>query len=143
MRRAWLRRTVDLDDVAVGIQEEELGEAGRAVSSDHDTHRVILGRVFAKTVGCQCGEGRVEIIGPKSKMGIGAVDVAGPEGAERRNGQMHLQGAASEPGAGVPKSWTFDDRETEQLLIKGKRPREIGDDDINVVKRELSHRQRW
>ena len=28
VRRAWLRRTVDLDDVAVGIEQEELGETG-------------------------------------------------------------------------------------------------------------------
>jgi hypothetical protein len=29
-RRKWLRRAVDLDDVAVGIEEEELGETGGA-----------------------------------------------------------------------------------------------------------------
>jgi hypothetical protein len=43
---AGLRRAVDLDDVAVGIEEEELGETGQAIAADHDTHRVILRRVF-------------------------------------------------------------------------------------------------
>ena len=31
----------------------------------------------------------------------------------------------------------FDDCEAEQLLIEGERPREIGDDDINVMERKL------
>ena len=55
---------------------------------------------------------------------------------------MHLQGAAGEPGAGVFERWTLDDREAKQTLIKGERPRQIGDDDINVVERKLSHRRR-
>ena len=137
-----LRRAVDLDDVAVGIEEEELGETGGAVAADHDTHRVVLRRVFAKTVGSQRGEGALEIIGAESKMAIGAVDVAGPEGAGRIKGQMHLQGAAGEPGADVLEGRPLDDREAEQVLIEGERPREIGDDDINVVERKLSHRRR-
>ena len=31
-----LRRAVDLDDVAVGIEQEELGETGGTVAADHD-----------------------------------------------------------------------------------------------------------
>ena len=54
---------------------------------------------FAKTVGSQRGERTVEIIGAEGKMGISAVDVAGPEGARGIEGQMHLQGATGEPGA--------------------------------------------
>ena len=137
-----LRRAVDLDNVSVGIEEEELGETGRAVATDHDTHRVVLRRVFAKTVGSQRGEGAIEIIGAESKMAIGAVDVAGPEGAGRINGQMHLQGAAGEPIADALEGRPFHDCEAEQLLIEGERPREIGDDDINVMKRKLSHGRR-
>ncbi|MGB9277832.1 MAG: hypothetical protein WCC08_21645, partial [Terrimicrobiaceae bacterium] len=44
--------------------------------------------VFAKTAGSQRGEGAVEIIGAESKMAIVAVDIAGPEGAGRINGQI-------------------------------------------------------
>jgi hypothetical protein len=95
------------------------------------------GRIFSKAV----SEGAVEIIGAESEMGIGAVDVAGSEGAGRMNGQMHLQGAAGEPSASVLERWTLDGREAKQLLIEGKRSREIGDDDINVVKREQNHRR--
>ncbi len=62
-RAAMLRRAVDFDDVSVGIEDEELGKTGGAVAADHDTHRVVLRRVFAKTVGSQRGEGAVEIIG--------------------------------------------------------------------------------
>ena len=75
-------------------------------------------------------------------MVISAVDVAGPKGAGRMKGQMHLQGAAGEPGAGVLERRPLDDREAEQFLIEGERPREIADDDINVVERKLSHRRR-
>ena len=71
MRRGWLRRAVDLDDVAVGIEEVELGETGRAVAADKNTQRVILRRVFAKTAGSQRGEGAVEIVSAESKMAIG------------------------------------------------------------------------
>ena len=74
-----LRCAVDLDDVAVGIEQEELGETGGAVAADDNTHRVVLRRVFPKTVGNQCGKGAVEIFGAEGKMAIGAVDVAGPE----------------------------------------------------------------
>jgi hypothetical protein len=35
-------------------------------------------------------------------MAIVPVNVPGPEGAERINDQMHLQGTAGEPGAGGP-----------------------------------------
>ena len=41
---------------------------------DHDTHRVVLRCVFAKTVDSQHGDGAVEIIGAESKMAIRAVD---------------------------------------------------------------------
>jgi len=108
---AWLRRAVDLDDVAVGIEEEELGETSWTVAADQDTHRVVLRRVFAKTVGSQRGEGAVEIIGAESKMAIGAVDVACAEGAGRIKGQMHLQRAAGEPGAGALEGRTLNNGE--------------------------------
>jgi hypothetical protein len=49
VRRGWLHRAVDLDDVAVRIEEEELGVTGRVVAADKKTHRVVLRRVFAKT----------------------------------------------------------------------------------------------
>ena len=62
-------------------------ETGRAVATDHDTHRVVLRRVFAKTTGSQRGEDAIEIIGSESKMAIGSVDIAGPEGAGRIKGQ--------------------------------------------------------
>jgi hypothetical protein len=142
VRRGWLRRAVDLDDVAIRIEEEELGVTGRAVAADKNTHRVVLRRVFAKTAGSQRGEGVVEIISAESKMAIVVIDVAGPEGAGRINGQMQLQGAAGEPGADALEGRPFHDCETEQLLIEGERPREIGDDDINVVERKLSHGRR-
>ena len=76
------RRAVDLDDIAVWIEQVKLGETGRAIATDHDTHRVVLRRVFAKTVGSQSGERAVKIIGTESKMTIAAVDVASPEGAD-------------------------------------------------------------
>jgi hypothetical protein len=90
VRRGWLRRAVDLDDVAIRIEEEELGVTGRAVAADKNTKRVILRRVFAKTAGSQRGEGVVEIISAESKMAIVVIDIAGPEGAGRINGQMQL-----------------------------------------------------
>ena len=34
---------------------------------------------------------------------------------------------------------TLDHLEAKQLLIEGEHPREIGDDDTNVVERKLSH----
>jgi hypothetical protein len=136
---ASLRCAVDLDDVAVGIEEEELGETGGTVAANHDTHRIVLRPVFAKTVGSQRGERSIEIIGAESKMGIVAVDVPGPEGARRIESQMHLQGAAGEPGADALERRPLDYREAKQLLIEGERTREIGDDDINVVERKLSH----
>jgi hypothetical protein len=138
----WLRRAVDLDDVTVRIEEEELGVTGRAVAADKNTHRVVLRRVFPKTAGSQRGEGVVEIISAESKMAIIVIDVAGPEGAGRINGQMQLQRAAAEPGADALEGRPFHDCETEQLLIEGERPREIGDDDINVVEHKLSHGRR-
>jgi len=128
VRRAWLRRAVDLDDVAIGIELEELGETGEPVPADHDTRRVVLRRVLAKTVGSQRGEGLVEIVGAESKMTIVAVDLAGPEGAGRIESQMHLQGAAGKPGTDALERRPLDNGEAKQLLIKGERPREIGDD---------------
>jgi hypothetical protein len=53
------------------------------VAPDDDTHRVVLRRVFAKTVEGQRGERSLEIIGAESKMGISAVNVAGSEGTWR------------------------------------------------------------
>ena len=50
-----------------GSKEEELGETGGAVAADHDTHRVVLRRVFAKTVGSQRGEDAVESSVRKAK----------------------------------------------------------------------------
>jgi hypothetical protein len=125
--------------VPVGIEQEELGEIGRTVAPDHDTHRVVLRGVFAKTVGSQRGERALEIIGAESKMAIGAVDVAGPEGAGRIESQMHLQRAAGEPGAAGLESRAIDDCEAKQVLIEGERPREIGDNDTNVMEAKLSH----
>lgn len=75
-------------------------------------------------------------------MAIVAVDVAGPEGAGRIEDQMHLQGAAGEPGADALERRPLHDREAEQVLIEGERAREIGDDERNVVERKLSHRRR-
>ena len=80
---AWLWRSVDLDDVAVGIKQEKLRETGGTVAADHDTHRIVLHRVFAKTVGSHRSEGAVKVIGAKSEMTIGTVNVAGSEGARR------------------------------------------------------------
>jgi hypothetical protein len=142
VRRGWLRRAVDLDDVTVRIKEEELGVTGRAVATDKNTHRVVLRRVFAKTAGSQRGESVVEIISAESKMAIVVINVAGPEGAERMNGQMQLQGAGVEPSADGLEGRPFHDCEAQQLLIESERPREIGDDDINVVERKLSHGRR-
>jgi hypothetical protein len=62
-----LRGAVDLDNVAVWIEEEELRETGGAVAADHYAHRVVLRRVFAKTVGGQHVEGALEIISAKAK----------------------------------------------------------------------------
>ena len=102
-------------------------------------HRVVLRRVFAKTVGSQRGEGAVEIICMESKMAIGAVDFARPEGAGRIEAQMHLQGAAGKPGTVALEGRTLNNGEAKHLLIEGERPWKIGDDDINVVERKLSH----
>jgi hypothetical protein len=98
-----LRRAVDLDNIAIGIEQVELRETRGTVAADHDTHRIVLRRIFAKSVGCQRGEGAVEIIGAEGKMAIGAIDVLGPEGARRMESQMHLQGAAGEPGTTLLK----------------------------------------
>jgi hypothetical protein len=54
---------------------------------------------------------------------------------------MHLQGAAGELGADVLEGRTLHVREAKQVLIEGERPRQIGDDEINVVERKLSHRR--
>jgi len=121
--QAWLWRAIDLDDVAVGIEEEELRVTGGAVAADHDTHWVVLRRVFAKTVDSQRGERAVEIIGAESKMAIGGGDVAGPEGTDRIDGQMDLQVAAGEPGAAALERRAFNDPEAEKVLIEGERPR--------------------
>ena len=75
-------------------------------------------------------------------MAIGAVDVAGPEGAGRIKGQMHLQGTAGEPGAGALEGRPLHDPEAKQVLIEGERPWQIGDDEINMVERKLSHGRR-
>jgi hypothetical protein len=56
--------------------------------------------------------------------------------------QMHLQGAACEPGADILEGRSLHDREAEQVLIEGERPGEIGDDERNVVEHKLSHRRR-
>ena len=140
--RGMLWRAVDLDDVAVGIEEEELRKTGGPVAADHDTHRVILRRVFAKTVGSQRGERAFEIISAESKMAIRAVDVAGPERTGRIKGQMHLQGTAGEPGAGALKGRPLNDPEAEQILIECERPRQVGDDEINMVERKPGHGRR-
>jgi hypothetical protein len=113
-----------------------LGEPGGSVAPDHDTHRVVLRRVF------QHGERTLEIIGAEGKMGISAVDVAGPEGTGRIEGQMHLQVAAGELGAGTLEGRPFNNPEAEKVLIEGERPREIGNDEINMVERKLSHGRR-
>ena len=104
-------------------------KTGGAVAADHDTHRVVFRRVFAKTVGSQHGERAVEIIGAESKMAILTVDFPGPEGAGRIEGQMHLEGTAGEPGANALEGRPLNDREAEQVLIEGARPQEIGDDE--------------
>jgi hypothetical protein len=51
VRRVWLGRAVDLYDVAIGIEEEDLGKTGGSGSADDETHRVVLRCIFAKTVG--------------------------------------------------------------------------------------------
>ena len=106
-----------------------MGKPGGSVAPDHDTHRVVLCRVFAKTVDSQRVEGALEIIGAEGKMAIVIVDVADPEGARRIDSQMHLQLAAGEPGAGDLERRPHNGREAEQLLIERERPREIGDDE--------------
>jgi hypothetical protein len=68
--------------------EVELEETGEAVAADHDTHRVVLRRVFAKTVSSQRGEGAVEIIGAESQMAIVVIDLAGP-GRSRADGRSN------------------------------------------------------
>ena len=135
--RLW--RAVDLDDVAVGIEDKELGKTGGSAAADHDTHRIVLRRVFAKTVDSQSCERTVEIIGAEGKMGVSAVDVAGPERPGRIEGQMHLHVAAGEPGAGALEGRPFNDPEAEKVLIESERPREIGNNEINMVERKLSH----
>ena len=57
----------------------------------------------------------------------------------RIEGQMHLQGAAGEPGAGALEGRPLNDPEAEKILIEGERPRQIGNDEINMVERKLSH----
>ena len=84
----------------------------------------------------------VEIIGAERKMAIVIVDVADPEGARRIDSQMHLQVAAGEPAAGDLERRPLNGREAEHLLIEREGPREIGDDDRNMVERKLSHRRR-
>ena len=108
----------------------------------NDAHRVVLRRVFPKTAGIQLDDGAVEIIGAQGKMAIVIVDVADPEGARRIDSQMHLQVAAGEPAAGYLERRPLNGREAEHLLIERERPREIGDDDRNMVERKLSHRRR-
>jgi len=76
-----------------------LGKPGGSVTPDHDTHRVR--RLFAKAVDSQRGESAVEIIGAEREMRISTVNVSGSEGTLRIEGQMHLQVAATEPGAGT------------------------------------------
>ena len=67
----------------------------------------------------------------------------------RRDGPagFPLRGAAGEPGAGALEGRLLNDPEAEKVLIKGERPREIGNDEINMVERKLSHRRatitRW
>ena len=73
-------------------------------------------------------------------MTIRGDDVAGPEGPGRIEGQMDLQVAAGEPGAGTLEGRPFNDPEAEKVLIEGERPREIGHDEINMVERKLSHK---
>ena len=65
--RERLRCAIDLDNVAIGIKQKELGKTGGAIATDHDSHRVIFRRVFAKTVGNQCGERAMEIFGAEAK----------------------------------------------------------------------------
>jgi hypothetical protein len=55
--------------------------------------------------------------------------------------QMHLQGAAAEPGADVLEGRPLHDCKAEQVLIERERPREISNDERKVVKRKLSHRR--
>ena len=45
---------------------------------------------------------------------------------------MHLQGAAGEPGADALDRRPLDNFKAKQFLIEGERPREIGNDDVNV-----------
>ena len=59
-------------------------------------------------------------MGAESKMAIRAVDVAGPEGTWQIKGQMHLQGAAGEPGADALEGWPLNDPEAEKVLIEGR-----------------------
>ena len=120
-RQLW--RAVDLDDVAVGIEDEELGKPGGSVTPDHDTHRVVLRRLFAKAVDSQRGESAVEIIGAEREMRISTVNVSGSEGTLRIEGQMHLQVAATEPGAGALEGRPLNDPEAEKILIESGRPR--------------------
>jgi hypothetical protein len=47
VRRGWLRRAVDLDDVAVGIEEVELGVPAGLLRRKKTRIRVVLRRVFA------------------------------------------------------------------------------------------------
>jgi hypothetical protein len=61
----------------------------------------------------------VEIIGAESKMAIVVVDFASPEGAGRIEDQMHLQGAAGEPGAGALEGRPpLHHHEAEQVVIE-------------------------
>jgi hypothetical protein len=119
--RDRLRRPIDLDDVAIGIKQKQLWKTGRTIATHHDSHRIVLRCVFAKTIGYQSGESALEIVRAESKMIISAIDVARPKGAGRMKGQTHLQGAASEPCTGVLKRRPLDAREAQQFLIEGGR----------------------
>ena len=100
---------------------KELGKPGGSVTPDHDTHRVR--RLFAKAVDSQRGESAVEIIGAEREMRISTVNVSGSEGTLRIEGQMHLQVAATEPGAGALEGRPLNDPEAEKILIESERPR--------------------
>jgi hypothetical protein len=65
--------------------------------------------------------------------------MAGPEGAGQVESQMHLQSAAAEPGADAVERRPLDNGQAKHLLIEGERPREIRNDDTNVVERKVSH----
>lgn len=133
------RCLVDLDDVPVGVGQENLRKTCKSGLLD-DQALVVLGRkVGAVTLGLEVGERLVEIAGAQGEMHVVIVDRLAAEIAGRMLRDVDLQRAEPIPDAGDGEGRAGDAPEAENVFVEGGGPVDLVDDDGHMMQCKFGH----